>query len=81
MNYHQVRGSNEFEKIGQQSKGIREFLETNDKPYRTWAYPDNLNGLSQFLNTVRIVDRRGLYDYRISRKFILLLQVGLVVVL
>ena len=61
-------GSHEFEKIGQQSKGIREFLETNDKPYRTWAYPDNLNGLSQFLNTVRIVDRRGLYDYRISSK-------------
>ena len=60
--------SHEFEKIGQQSKGIREFLETNDKPYRTWPYPDNLNGLSQFLNTVRIVDRRGLYDYRISSK-------------
>jgi hypothetical protein len=61
-------GSHEFEKIGQQSKGIREFLETSDKPYRTWPYPDNLTGLSQFLNMVRIVDRRGLYDYRISSK-------------
>ena len=49
-------------------KGMREYLETNDIPYRTWAYPDNINGLSQFLSTIRIVDRRGLYDYRISSK-------------
>src|SRR5918911_377915 len=49
-------------------KGMREYLETNDIPYRTWAYPDNINGLGQFLNTIRIVDRRGLYDYRISSK-------------
>jgi hypothetical protein len=47
---------------------MREYLEAKDIPYRTWAYPDNINGLSQFLNTVRIVDRRGLYDYRISSK-------------
>ena len=49
-------------------KGMREYLETNDISYRTWAYPDNINGLGQFLNTIRMVDRRGLYDYRISSK-------------
>jgi GMC oxidoreductase len=47
--------------------GVREYLETNDISYRTWAYPDNVNGLPKFLNTLRIVDRRGLYDYRISK--------------
>lgn len=47
--------------------GMREYLELKDIPYRTWAYPDNINGLTQFLNTVRIIDRRGLYDYRISK--------------
>jgi hypothetical protein len=61
-------GSHEFEKKGKLGKGIREFLETNDMLYRTWPYPDNLNGLSQFLKTVRVIDRRGLYDYRISNK-------------
>ena len=29
---------------------------------------DNINGLNKFLNTIRIVDRRGLYDYRISKR-------------
>ena len=61
-------GSHEFEKKGKLGKGIREFLETSDMPYRTWPYPDNLNGLSQLLNAVRIIDRRGLYDYRINNK-------------
>ncbi|HXV88879.1 MAG TPA: GMC oxidoreductase [Nitrososphaeraceae archaeon] len=61
-------GSHEFEEIGNVKKGIKEFLESNNMPYRTWAYPDNINGLSQFLNTVRILDRRGLYDYRISNR-------------
>lgn len=61
-------GFHEFEKKGEQKKGIREFLDVNDMPYRTWPYPDNINGLSQFLNTVRVLDRRGLYDYRISNK-------------
>jgi choline dehydrogenase-like flavoprotein len=61
-------GSNEFAKKNNPDKGIREYLEANDIPYRTWAYPDNINGLGQFLNTTRIVDRRGLYDYRISSK-------------
>lgn len=61
--------SHEFEKkVGPPDKGIREYLETNDIHYRTWAYPDNINGLNQFLNTIRIVDRRALYDYRISKK-------------
>jgi choline dehydrogenase-like flavoprotein len=61
--------SHEFEKkIGTPDKGIREYLETNDIHYRTWAYPDNINGLNQFLNTIRVVDRRALYDYRISKK-------------
>ena len=62
--------SHEFEKKPPASpdKGIREYLETNDIPYRTWAYPDNINGMNQFLNTSRIIDRRGLYDYRISKR-------------
>ena len=67
MNCLQVLGANEFEKKVNPDKGIREYLEANDIPYRTWAYPDNINGLSQFLNTLRVVDRRGLYDYRISK--------------
>jgi len=57
-------GANELEP----SKSMREFLETNDIPYRTWPYPDNIIGLTQFLNTIRVVDRRGLYDFRISSK-------------
>jgi choline dehydrogenase-like flavoprotein len=57
-------GGNELEP----SKGMREYLEINDIPYRTWPYPDNINGLAQFLNTIRVVDRRGLYDFRISNK-------------
>lgn len=60
--------SHEFEKKVNPDKGIREYLELNDTHYRTWAYPDNVNGLNQFLNSTRIVDRRGLYDYRISRR-------------
>jgi choline dehydrogenase-like flavoprotein len=60
--------SHEFEKKVNPDKGIREYLDSNDNPYRTWAYPDNVNGLSQFLNALRVVDRRGLYDYRISSK-------------
>jgi hypothetical protein len=60
--------SHEFEKKVNPDKGIREYLDSNDNPYRTWAYPDNVNGLSQFLNALRAVDRRGLYDYRLSSK-------------
>jgi choline dehydrogenase-like flavoprotein len=60
--------TNEFQKKTNPDKGIREYLETNDIHYRTWAYPDNINGLNQFLNTIRVVDRRGLYDFRISNK-------------
>lgn len=60
-------GSHELEKETGPDKGIREYLETNDLHYRTWAYPDNINGLDEFLNTIRIVDRRALYDYRISK--------------
>jgi choline dehydrogenase-like flavoprotein len=60
--------SHEFERIGSPDKWIREYLDSNDIPYRTWAYPDDVNGLSQFLNALRVVDRRGLYDYRISAK-------------
>ena len=62
--------SHEFEKKPPDTpdKGIREFLDSNDSPYRTWAYPDNINGLGKFLNALRIVDRRGLYDFRISSK-------------
>jgi choline dehydrogenase-like flavoprotein len=61
-------GANEFEKEMNPDKGMREYLESNDIPYRTWAYPDNINGLGEFLNTTRIIDRRGLYDYRMSSR-------------
>jgi choline dehydrogenase-like flavoprotein len=60
--------SHEFEKKVNPDKGIREYLDSNDNPYRLWAYPDNVNGLTRFLNALRIVDRRGLYDFRISSK-------------
>jgi hypothetical protein len=59
--------SHEFEKKVNPDKGIREYLDSNDYPYRTWAFPDNINGLSKFLNAL-VVDRRGLYDFRISSK-------------
>src|SRR5215813_272036 len=36
-------GANEFEKEMNPDKAVREYLETNDIPYRTWAYPDNIN--------------------------------------
>ena len=57
-----------IEKEMNPDKGMREYLETNDIPYRTWAYPDNIDGLGEFLNTTRIIDRRGLYDYRMSSR-------------
>ena len=60
--------SHEFERKVNPDKGMREYLDSNDYPYRTWAFPDNVNGLSKFLNALRIVDRRGLYDFRISSK-------------
>ena len=51
--------STKFAKKVEPDKGIREYLELNDIPYITWPYLDNINGLNQFLNTLRIVDRRG----------------------
>jgi hypothetical protein len=60
--------SHEFARVGSPDKWIREYLDSNDIPYRTWAYPDNVSALNQFLNALRVVDRRGLYDYRISSK-------------
>ena len=48
-------------------EGIREFLEKNNFPYRTWPYPDNLNGLGHLINNIRNrYNRLGLLDYRIS---------------
>ena len=50
-------------------KGIREFLESNNLPYNTWPYPDNINGLSQMVNNLHNSNnRRGLLNYRISAK-------------
>ncbi len=60
--------SNEFQKKTNPDKGLREYLESNDIHYRTWPYPDDISGLNQFLNSFRVVDRRGLYDFRISKK-------------
>jgi hypothetical protein len=49
--------------------GIREFLESNNLPYNTWPYPDNINGLSQMVNNLHNSNNRlGLLDYRISTK-------------
>jgi choline dehydrogenase-like flavoprotein len=59
---------NEFQKKTNPDKGLREYLESNDIHYRTWPYPDDISGLNQFLNSFRVVDRRGLYDFRISKK-------------
>ena len=47
------------------SPTIRQYLETNNIPYNTWAYPDNTKGLLRLFGTIRIFDNiRGLYDYR-----------------
>ena len=59
-------GGEEFKKTNP-DMGMREYLEAKDIPYQTWPYPDNINGLIQFLNSTRIIDRRSLYDYRISK--------------
>src|ERR1041384_3748947 len=60
---HEMPGSPEFRTFGKKLT-LREYLEKNDFPYRTWAYPDNENGLLELLESVRILDRGGLYDYR-----------------
>lgn len=60
---HEMPGSPEFRTFGKKLT-LREYLEKNDLPYRTWAYPDNENGLLELLESVRILDRGGLYDYR-----------------
>ncbi|MGC2426606.1 MAG: hypothetical protein WA421_06200, partial [Nitrososphaeraceae archaeon] len=50
-------------------KSIREFLESNNLPYNTWPYPDNINGLSQMLDNLHNgTNRRGLLDYKISTR-------------
>ena len=47
---------------------IREYLDKNDIPYSTWAYPDDLKGLFMLFGNSRPVNRRkGLYDYRIMK--------------
>src|SRR5215210_3344392 len=44
---------------------IREYLEKNDIPYSTWAYPDDLKGLFRVFGNSRPINRRkGVYDYR-----------------
>ena len=44
---------------------IREYLEQNDIPYSTWAYPDDLKGLFKLFGNSRPVNKlRGVYDYR-----------------
>ena len=58
----------EFKKKLNPDKTMREYLEATDIPYQTWSYPDNINGLIKFLNNTHIIDRRSLYDYRISKK-------------
>lgn len=60
---HEMPSSPEFRTFGKKLT-LREYLEKNDFPYRTWAYPDNENGLLELLESVRILDRGGLYDYR-----------------
>ena len=65
-------GSHEFEdltKPPEARRGIREFLEFNNMPYKTWPYPDNLNGLAQMLDNLHNSNNRfGLLNYRISER-------------
>jgi choline dehydrogenase-like flavoprotein len=65
-------GAHEFEdltKLPDERRGIREFLEFNNMPYKTWPYPDNLNGLAQMLDNLHNKHNRfGLLNYRISEK-------------
>jgi cholesterol oxidase len=47
---------------------IREYLEKNDVPYSTWAYPDDMKGLFQVFGNSRPVNKlKGIYDYRSMR--------------
>ncbi len=63
------RDSHEFSEKPDVKIGIREFLESNNLPYNTWPYPDNINGLSQMVNNLHNKNnRRGLLNYRISAK-------------
>ena len=44
-------------------------MESNNLPYNTWPYPDNINGLSQMLDNLHNgTNRRGLLDYNISTR-------------
>lgn len=61
--------SHELNEKPKPKTGIREFLESNNLPYNTWPYPDNINGLSQMVNNLHNSNnRRGLLNYRISPK-------------
>jgi choline dehydrogenase-like flavoprotein len=63
------RDSHEFSERPDVKIGIREFLESNNLPYNTWPYPDNINGLSQMVDNLHNSNnRRGLLNYRISAK-------------
>jgi choline dehydrogenase-like flavoprotein len=47
---------------------IREYLEKNDIPYSTWAYPDDFKGVFRVFGNSKPVNKvRGLYDYRAMR--------------
>lgn len=65
-------GSHEFEdltKTPDERKGIREFLESKNMPYKTWPYPDNISGLSQMIDNLHNNNNRyGLLNYRISQR-------------
>ena len=56
------RGFNEVRSADatQHKPGLREYLEENETPYRTWPYPDNFNGLTELVNATRLKDRRGM---------------------
>ena len=61
--------SHELSERPKAKTGIREFLESNNLPYNTWPYPDNINGLSQMINNLHNSNNRlGLLNYRISAK-------------
>lgn len=50
------------------SPTLPEYLERNNVPYNTWAYPDNTKGLLRLFGTIRIFDNiKGLYDYKAMR--------------
>ena len=46
---------------------MREFLQDKKEPFNFWAHPDNAEGLISLASKNRILNKTGLYDYRLLR--------------